>query len=62
MKTIKIEIARDGSSTTIEVDGIVGASCEDVTKDLIKALGTISASEKTPNYFQSDVDVVTCNT
>lgn len=62
MKTIKIEIARDGSSTKIEVDGVAGASCEDVTKNLIEALGTISDSERTPDYFQSDVDVVTCNT
>ena len=62
MKIIKVEIAKDGSSTKIEVDGIAGASCEDVTKNLIEALGTAQSSEKTPDFFQSDVDVVTCNT
>lgn len=55
---IIIVISPDGSSVKTEVQGIKGKSCEDVTKQLVKAFGEIEASSKTFEYYMQEEGVV----
>ena len=52
MQEIKIIIAKDGK-VTIDVEGIKGSGCKDLTKKLEKALGS-SKSKKKTEYYQED--------
>jgi len=58
MKTIKTTISPDGSKASIEVEGVKGPSCTEITKNLSDALGTVIGEEKTPEFFESAVDNV----
>ena len=55
---IIITISPDGSSVQTEVHGVKGKSCEDVTKQLVKAFGEVSSSSKTPEYYMQEESVV----
>ena len=46
METITVTIDKSGNPT-IEVSGVTGASCTDLTKGLERALGVVA--EQTPN-------------
>ena len=46
-------IARDGT-VTINVDGIKGKSCLDLTKDLENSLGCVSEREKKASFYEDD--------
>jgi len=48
-----ITINADGS-TEVAVSCVKGASCKDLTKDIEKALGTVKADKKTPEYFEKE--------
>ena len=50
-ETIKVTISPEGD-TTIAVEGVVGRSCTDLTKDLEKALGSPLSSRKTADYHK----------
>lgn len=60
-RTVIVKISPDGSKASTEVQGVKGASCEDVTEALVDALGTVDKSGKTPEYFQEDLSVVNTN-
>jgi len=50
---IKVIIAKDGK-TTIDVNGIKGPSCKDVTKRLQEALGTEVESETKDEFWEQE--------
>lgn len=52
MKKIEIIISADGS-TVIEAIGFQGNSCEDATKPIETALGTVANRKKKPEYHQT---------
>ncbi len=60
MAVIKIKIWPDGSQSEIKVEGIAGSGCEALTKSLEEAVykGQVT-KEKTPEYYQEDVNVLT---
>lgn len=55
MKKIKFTVPDDGSDVKIEVDGVSGSQCLDLTDGVTKALGgvTTSYTEKPSMYEQS---------
>ena len=58
MREITVKIAADGSTTETSVNGVKGKGCEDLTKSLLNALGTVEDSKKNPEYFLQDIGVV----
>ena len=48
-----INISNTGK-TTIEVQGVAGASCKDLTKDLEQSLGKVIAEKKTPDFYRTE--------
>ena len=48
---VEITVEEDGT-TKIEVKGCTGRQCADLTRDLERALGTVTADVKKPEYFQ----------
>lgn len=50
MERIVIRIKPD-ATTSIEVNGVKGASCKDLTKGLEEALGAVQSSENTQEYY-----------
>lgn len=60
MKTVKVRISPDGSIVEVDVDGVQGSSCKDLTEGLIKAIGEVDKSEHKPEFYQEvgiDVNV-----
>jgi hypothetical protein len=51
MQTITITVSPDGTPK-IEVNGVKGQSCKDVTKAVEKALGTVSTDKDTPEMYE----------
>jgi hypothetical protein len=62
MPELTIIISPDGSKVTTDVEGITGSSCEDLTENLFKALGTIQESEKKPEFYVEETECVSCKT
>ena len=51
MKSVEVTIEEDGK-VTIEVNGVMGPSCEDYTKAIVLALnGDIISDSKKPEYY-----------
>ena len=55
MRTITVTIAPDGD-TTVQVDGVAGPSCKDVTARLEAALGTVASTAPTDAMYQPVAD------
>ena len=53
--TIKITIDPQGK-TKIEVDGIKGSSCEEITKGIENALGTVTSRKQTAEAFDQPLN------
>ena len=53
MQEMKIIISKSGQ-VTIDVSGIKGSGCKNLTKALEKALGTTTKSKKKTEYYQQD--------
>jgi hypothetical protein len=51
MQNVTITIAPDGSPT-IQVNGVKGTSCKDVTKAVEKALGKVARDKPTPEMLE----------
>lgn len=49
VKMIKIKITEDGNAE-IEVNGIKGSSCEEITSQLIQSLGEAEETQYTEEY------------
>lgn len=53
MKTVTVTIKPDGTSS-IDVDGVKGSSCTNVTDALINAMGgTVLKDDKKPEFYQT---------
>jgi hypothetical protein len=50
MRKVIVRINPTGEKVSVEVDGVIGQSCKDITRDLISRLGT-TESEKLKNEF-----------
>lgn len=50
-EAITVTITPDGRAT-VAVDGARGPSCEALTEDLERALGTTRKKRRTPEYYQ----------
>lgn len=50
MQEIKVIISKDGK-VTIDVEGIKGSGCKNLTKALEKALGKTTKSKKKAEYY-----------
>lgn len=59
MEEIKITV-KSGGSTQIEVNGVKGSSCKDMTRDLEKLLG-ITVSDQNTNEFYEQPNTLTQN-
>lgn len=57
--SFKITIAPDGSTFKVDVDGVVGSKCTDLTK--VFELGEIIAAEKKPEFYLETEDAITVN-
>jgi hypothetical protein len=53
-QTIKFSIKQDGTVTE-EVMGVVGNSCENLTKRIEERLGIVQSVEHKPEYYQQKV-------
>jgi len=40
----------------ITVNGVKGKKCQDLTKDIEAALGKVTSTKKTTDYYQPEVD------
>ena len=58
MRKVIIRISKDGSKTAVEVDGVAGGTCKDVTASLISRLGETTSEKLTDDYFKSEVEMV----
>ena len=54
MQQVTVTIDPDGA-TSVEVEGVVGSSCEDLTRELEAALGTVSERTHKAEYHQTEV-------
>lgn len=55
MPRITIAISPTGE-TTVATSGYRGKSCQDATKQLEKALGTVASDKKTPEFYQTQAE------
>jgi len=51
---ITVEISAEGA-VTVQTSGFAGASCQQATKALEAALGTVVSDTKTPEFHQAAV-------
>ena len=56
MTEIKIVIGADGK-VNIDVAGVKGKSCTDLTKSIEKALGKVQATKKKAEFYQQTATV-----
>jgi len=49
-RTIEIVVSPDGE-TKITTSGYTGASCQNATKALERALGQVTSEERTPDFY-----------
>lgn len=55
---VRVEVAPDGG-TTIDVSGVVGKGCENITASLQRALGATEVdAEHKPEYYEHATDKV----
>jgi hypothetical protein len=58
MKKIKVVVSKEGE-TQISTEGFTGTACKDATKQLEKALGTVTKDSNTQEFYnESTVDQV----
>lgn len=55
--SFKITVAPDGGNFKIDVEGVVGTKCTDLTKSF--EIGEVLESEKKPEYFTETEEVIT---
>ena len=52
-ETIEVTIKADGT-TVIEGKNFTGSGCEKATKELEKALGSVSSRKNKPEYYETE--------
>jgi hypothetical protein len=55
MKTIDVTVSPDGSEVVMEVNGVKGSSCQDLTDQITNALGTVTKTWVTEEYYQQPI-------
>jgi hypothetical protein len=55
VKTIKITIDQDGQAQ-IETTGFKGSTCALATREIQKALGTVTTDTKKPEFYQDNAN------
>jgi hypothetical protein len=60
MQHVIVEIDEQGN-VKVEAKGVQGQSCAALTKELEQALGTTTADQKKPEYFQRETASVRAN-
>ena len=55
VKKIKFKIGADGE-ISMDVEGVVGSSCKDFTRDFEEELGVVESSELKDSYYQEEED------
>lgn len=58
MKEVIVDFDEKGQPV-ISVKGVKGKACKDLTRDLEKALGTVTKTELTPEYNQQETNRAT---
>jgi len=53
MPQIKVSINNDGSKVEMEVEGVKGGSCKDITTQLQAALGGASDEKLTSEFYET---------
>lgn len=53
MNEIRIKIAKGGKAVKIDVNGVTGTACKDLTKAIEGALGTVAEVEDKPELYQT---------
>jgi len=61
MKQIRVVINSDGSRVEIDVNGVSGSSCSDLTKSLLSAIGSVADSKIKNEYYESVLSEVVIN-
>jgi hypothetical protein len=56
MQEITIRVGK-GGKINLNVDGVKGGSCKDLTKNLEKAFGNVSDTENTQEYYEQEQSV-----
>jgi len=56
MSEIVIRVGKDGK-LNLNVNGVKGSSCKDLTKGLEKALGVTETSKNTNDYYEQEQTV-----
>jgi ribosomal protein S3 len=54
---IKVNIGLDGK-LTMTVVGVKGAACQELTRELLKKLGTVEKQEVTAEFYESPTEIV----
>jgi hypothetical protein len=57
MNEIKVIVGKDGS-LKIDVHGVKGVSCKDLTQELEKNLGVVTEDDVTQEYYQDKETLV----
>lgn len=55
MKTVTIDVAKDGSTVTIDMDGFQGTECSEKTRDMVSKLGFVKNQNFKPEYELHEV-------
>ena len=53
MEKIIVQIKKDGT-TTVEVNGVKGQACKDLTRGMEEALGKVENVQETQEIYESD--------
>lgn len=61
MSEIKIVISPDGSKVTTDVEGVIGSSCEELTKNLFETLGEVVENTKKPDFYLEEEACINCD-
>ena len=52
MAEVTIKISKDGDKVEVDSENFVGESCMNITDKIAGALGSITDSDKKPEYYQ----------
>ena len=52
-QTVEVKIDKEGN-VFLEVDGVKGKKCDNITKDIVTILGGVEKKEYKPEYYDDD--------
>ncbi len=54
MKTVTIDITKNGSTVSIDMEGFQGTECTTKTRELISSIGILTDSNYKPEYYEHE--------